>query len=104
MKNNGSTDINVSISLLEERKESLSNELNEELKTVMENMKPANLIKKAATGIITLPVANIVFKNAAGAFAGYLVRRFIVRSSKGIMRKMTGNIVLWMLRKLIFKI
>ena len=104
MKNNETTGIEGSILFLEAKKDKLLKDVKSEINILATQLKPSNLIKSAATGIMAPSNRLIVVKYIAGAVLGYLGRRYIFGGSAGIVRKITGKAVLWMVRKMIFKL
>ncbi len=102
--NNERPDIETSILQLEAQKQMLLEGMQSEIHEVAESLRPANLIKNAATGIMAPSVRITILKYAAGAVLGYVARRYILGGSSGMVKKAGIKVLFWVFRKLIFKI
>jgi len=104
MKNSERPDIEDSIVVLEERKLLLLEDMKSDINAISETLKPTNLIKSVATGIMAPSNRVIVLKYITGAVFGFIARRYLLGGSGGIFKKLGGKAFIWAVRKLIFKI
>jgi len=104
MKNKETSKIKASILQMTAQKQLLMEEVKSEINEIANNLKPSNLIKNAASGIMNPSNRLVILKYAAGAVVGFLSRRYLIGKSPGIVRNVTGKAFIWTIRKLIFKI
>lgn len=83
-----------SIQLLEIRQKLEMALIKEELETIIENLKPVNLVKNTLDNIIdSKEIQANVFDLSLGAVSGMLAKKIVVGDSNNSLLNFTGNLV-----------
>lgn len=95
-------DLNVQIKALEAREKSQVAEIKSSAKQLASSLSPKNIIKSAVRNVIASPdVKANALDMAVGAAAGSIGRKIIVGGSGGVIRKITGTAVKFILANFI---
>lgn len=87
----GSADLEQAIYKLEQKEMVLEQELGELFHSVLESLKPTNIIKSTVEEIQeSTPLKHNLFKIALGLGAGYLSNKLLVGKSAGVVKKALG--------------
>jgi hypothetical protein len=86
------TDLSLAIQRLERRKLILEDELKDEFHNILQELKPANLLKNTLHEIQeSTPLKHNLLKVALGLGAGYFSRKLVIGKSAGIVKKVLGT-------------
>ena len=86
------SDIEIAIKRLEQRRVLQEIDLNDSVHTILENLKPANIIKSTLEEVReSTPLKHNLMKVALGLGVGYLSNRLLVGKSAGIVKKALGT-------------
>lgn len=86
------SDVELAIKRLEQRRTLQEVELNESVRTLLESLKPANILKSTLDEVReSTPLKNNLMKVALGLGVGYLSNRLLVGKSAGIVKKALGT-------------
>ncbi len=88
---NGVSDLETAIKRLERKKLLLEEGIKEDFHTVLQSMKPTNILKSTIHEVQQSPeLKHNLFKLALGLGAGYFSRKLVVGKSAGIVKKALG--------------
>lgn len=92
MKISNSTDLQAAIKKLEQQKESQKEMLVAQFDSVIESLKPINILKSSLSKVVQSPatVENII-KTSLSLGLGLLSKKLLVGKSTGIAKKMFGS-------------
>ncbi len=86
------SDIEVAIKRLEQKRRLQEEEMSESLQNIMESLKPVNILKNTIEEVReSAPLKNNLLKVALGLGAGYLSNKLLVGKSAGIVKKALGT-------------
>ncbi|MEP6926205.1 MAG: hypothetical protein ABI834_01150 [Ginsengibacter sp.] len=86
------SDLDVAIKRLERKKIILEEDLKDQMHTIVESLKPANILKHTIHEVQGSPDLKFnLFKVALGLGAGYFSRKLIVGKSAGLVKKALGT-------------
>lgn len=86
------TDLSVAIKRLERKKQRLEEELKDDFHTILQELKPTNLLKNTLHEIQeSTPLKHNLLKVALGLGAGYFSRKLVIGKSAGIVKKALGT-------------
>ena len=86
------TDLSVAIKRLERKKQRLEEELKDDFHTILQELKPTNLLKNTLHEIQeSTPLKHNLLKVALGLGAGYFSRKLVIVKSSGIVKKALGT-------------
>lgn len=86
------SDLNVAIKKLEIRRAMQEQEIREDFKILLNNLKPTNILKHTLHEVQeSTPLKHNLFKVALGLGAGYLSRKMVIGKSAGIVKKVLGT-------------
>jgi hypothetical protein len=86
------TDLSLAIQRLERRKLILEDELKDDFHNILQELKPANLLKNTLHEIQeSTPLKHNLLKVALGLGAGYFSRKLVIGKSAGIVKKVLGT-------------
>jgi hypothetical protein len=87
-------ELRISIQQLELRQKSEMALIKEELETIIENLKPVNLVKNTLDDIIdSKEIQANVFDLSLGAVSGMLAKKIVVGDSDNSALNFTGNLI-----------
>ncbi len=88
---NSVSDLETAIKRLERKKLLLEEGIKEDFHTVLQSMKPTNILKSTIHEVQQSPeLKHNLFKVALGLGAGYFSRKLVVGKSAGIVKKALG--------------
>ncbi len=91
-KINNVSDLEMAIKRLERKKFLLEENLKDEFHTILESLKPANILKHTIHEVQeSTEIKHNLFKIALGLGAGYFSRKLVVGKSAGIVKKALGT-------------
>jgi hypothetical protein len=86
------TDLSVAIKRLERKRQRLEEELKDDFHTILQELKPTNLLKNTLHEIQeSTPLKHNLLKVALGLGAGYFSRKLVIGKSAGIVKKALGT-------------
>lgn len=86
------TDLATAIKRLERRRMIMEEGLKEDFHNILENLKPANILKNTLHEVReSTPLKHNLIKIAIGLGAGYFSRKMIIGQSAGIVKKVLGT-------------
>ncbi|KAA9042194.1 hypothetical protein FW778_09325 [Ginsengibacter hankyongi] len=86
------SDLNAAIKRLERKKFLLEENLKDDFHSVLESLKPANILKHTLHEVQeSTELKHNLFKVALGLGAGYFSRKLVVGKSAGILKKALGT-------------
>src|SRR5438128_479812 len=86
------SDLEVAIKRLERRKILMEEELRDDMHTLLETLKPANILRNTIHEVQeSTELKHNLFKVALGLGAGYFSRKLILGKSKGLVKKALGT-------------
>ncbi|HEY8659665.1 MAG TPA: hypothetical protein VIL78_11545 [Hanamia sp.] len=88
------TDLSIAIKRLERKKRLMEEDLKEHMHSILENLKPANILKQTLHEVQeSTPLKHNLLKIALGLGAGYFSRKLIVGKSAGLIKKALGTAI-----------
>ena len=91
-KINDFTELNAAIKRLERKRAVLEDELKDEFHQVLENLKPANILRNTIHEVQeSTELKHNLFKVALGLGAGYFSRKLVIGKSAGLVKKALGT-------------
>ncbi len=85
-------DLQAAIQRLEEKKSLQESELRAQLHTIVENLKPKNILKNTLADVReSSPFKSNLLKLAIGLGVGYFSRKLIINESAGLLKKTLGT-------------
>lgn len=91
-KINNVSDLEMAVKRLERKKLLLEENLKDEFHTILESLKPANILKHTIHEVQeSTEIKHNLFKVALGLGAGYFSRKLVVGKSAGIVKKALGT-------------
>lgn len=88
------TDLSIAIKRLERKKWLMEEDLKEHMHSILENLKPANILKQTLHEVQeSTPLKHNLLKIALGLGAGYFSRKLIVGKSAGLIKKALGTAI-----------
>lgn len=85
------TDLSIAIKRLERKCQILEEELKDDFYTILESLKPTNILKNTLHEIQeSTPLKQNLLKVALGLGAGYFSRKLVIGKSAGIVKKALG--------------
>lgn len=92
LKAANATDLEVAIQKLEERKSLQESELRAQFHTVIENLKPKNILKNTLADVReSSPLKSNLLKLALGLGVGYFSRKMVLNESASLVKKALGT-------------
>jgi hypothetical protein len=86
------TDLDTAIKRLERKSRLLEEDMKEDMHSLLENLKPANILRATLDEVQeSTPLKHNLLKIAVGLGAGYFSRKMVIGKSAGFVKKALGT-------------